>query len=176
MKVLNTMKNNGFLIDRQAGVVLIISLIMLLLITIIGLASSQVNNLEEKMAGNAKDQNLAFQAAEDALRSGEERIEAASSIDEFDGNKGLLGESDSIPDYFVSSVWENNQSVKFSPPVLKVIKQPRYFIKFMGENSGKGISVGDKPKPVAYFMVFAKGFGAQEGSQVFLKSFYAKRF
>lgn len=170
------MQRNSFSINRQDGVVLIISLIMLLLLTIIGLASSQVNNLEEKMAGNAKDQNLAFQSAEDALRSGEQRIEAASSVDEFNGNKGLLGESDSIPDYFALSVWENNQSVEFSPSVDNVIKQPRYFIKFMGESKGNGINVGDKAKPIAYFMVYASGFGAQKGSQIFLKSFYAKRF
>lgn len=56
---------------RQAGVVLVISLIMLLLLTLIGITASNVTGLEEKMAGNTRDENLAFQAAESALRAGE---------------------------------------------------------------------------------------------------------
>ena len=57
--------------NQQSGAVLIISLIMLLLLTLIGVTGSQVTGLEEKMAGNMRDQNLAFQAAETALRAGE---------------------------------------------------------------------------------------------------------
>jgi Tfp pilus assembly protein PilX len=56
---------------HQAGVVLVISLIMLLALTLIGVTSSNVTGLEEKMAANSKDVNLAFQAAEAALRAAE---------------------------------------------------------------------------------------------------------
>lgn len=56
---------------HQSGVVLIISLIMLLALTLIGITSSSVTGLEEKMAANNKDINLAFQAAEAALRAAE---------------------------------------------------------------------------------------------------------
>lgn len=54
--------------QTQAGVVLVISLIILLLLTIIGLFAMQTTALEEKMAGNLRDKSLAFQAAESALR------------------------------------------------------------------------------------------------------------
>ena len=54
--------------QTQAGVVLVISLIILLLLTIIGLFAMQTTALEEKMAGNLRDKNLAFQAAEFELR------------------------------------------------------------------------------------------------------------
>lgn len=57
--------------QRQSGVVLVISLIMLLALTLIGVTSSSVTGLEEKMAANSKDVNLAFQAAEAALRAAE---------------------------------------------------------------------------------------------------------
>jgi type IV pilus assembly protein PilX len=62
---------------HQSGVVLVISLIMLLLLMIIGVVGSQVTGLEEKMAGNSRDYNLAFQAAESALRVGEAATAAA---------------------------------------------------------------------------------------------------
>ena len=58
---------------HQSGAVLAISLIILLLLTLIGLTAAQVTGLEEKMAGNLRDRNLAFQAAESALRAGEEK-------------------------------------------------------------------------------------------------------
>ncbi len=59
---------NPSIAKHQSGVVLVISLIMLLALTLIGVTSSSVTGLEEKMAANTKDKNLAFQAAESALR------------------------------------------------------------------------------------------------------------
>ncbi|MCK0506287.1 pilus assembly PilX family protein [Aromatoleum anaerobium] len=58
-------------VPRQRGVVLVISLIMLLLLTMLGVSGMRGTTLEERMAGNMRDQNLAFQAAEAALRAGE---------------------------------------------------------------------------------------------------------
>lgn len=59
---------------HQSGVVLVISLIMLLALTLIGVTSSSVTGLQEKMAANSKDVNLAFQAAEATLRDVEANI------------------------------------------------------------------------------------------------------
>ena len=59
---------------RQNGAVLIVSLIMLLLLTLIGVTAMQTNGLEEKMAGNMLDRNIALQAAESALRDAERDI------------------------------------------------------------------------------------------------------
>jgi type IV pilus assembly protein PilX len=58
----------------QSGVVLVISLIMLLLLTVIGSTAMQTTSLEEKMAGNLRDKDLAFQAAESALRAAENNL------------------------------------------------------------------------------------------------------
>lgn len=57
--------------NSQQGAILIVALIMLLLVTIIGLASIRGTSLQERMAGNLRDQELALQAAEAALRKGE---------------------------------------------------------------------------------------------------------
>ncbi len=57
--------------NSQQGAILIVALIMLLLVTIIGLASIRGTSLQERMAGNLRDQELALQAAEAALRQGE---------------------------------------------------------------------------------------------------------
>jgi Tfp pilus assembly protein PilX len=74
--------------QQQSGVVLIVSLIMMLLLTIIGISGMSVTALEESMAANHRDRNIAFQAAEAALRAGEAKIEelranGAGSIQQF---------------------------------------------------------------------------------------------
>lgn len=53
------------------GSALIIALIMLLLLTILGIQGMRTNVLQERMAGNVRERNLAFQASEAALRAGE---------------------------------------------------------------------------------------------------------
>lgn len=68
---------------HQSGVVLIISLIMLLLLTLIGTSSMQTTSLEEKMAGNIRDRNLAFQAAESALNTAEASLNSPAVLPVF---------------------------------------------------------------------------------------------
>ena len=55
--------------NRERGVVLIIGLIMLMIITIISVAAIRTTTTDEKIAGNARDRDRAFQAAEAAVRS-----------------------------------------------------------------------------------------------------------
>ncbi len=59
----------------QRGSVLIVSLIFLLLLTIVGVSSMNMTNLEERMASNFRDHDMAFQAAEAALLEAEDFVE-----------------------------------------------------------------------------------------------------
>ena len=81
-KIHNTI-NKPFIVRYQNGAVLFISLIFLLIMTIIGITAMKTTVLEEKMASNTKNRNLALQAAEAALRAGELQI-ANNSITAFD--------------------------------------------------------------------------------------------
>ena len=65
---------------RQRGAVMITALMILLLMTIFGISTMDTNILEEKMAGNMRDRNTAFQAAESALRAAEIWIAAQTSM------------------------------------------------------------------------------------------------
>jgi type IV pilus assembly protein PilX len=67
-------------VRRQSGLVLFISLVLLLVLTITGLSGVQTTSLEQRMARNAHDRMLAFQAAESALRDAE-RFVADPEID-----------------------------------------------------------------------------------------------
>ena len=62
----------SFLISshRQAGVALITGLIFMVVLTLLALAAMRTTTLEERMAGNARDRDMALQSAEAALRAG----------------------------------------------------------------------------------------------------------
>lgn len=70
------MKNrcSGFPCVYQSGAVLIVALIILLLLSIIGVSGMRGVGLQENMAGNLRDGNLALQASEAALREGENYV------------------------------------------------------------------------------------------------------
>ena len=59
---------------RQAGSALIIGLTILLLMLILGTAGMRTTIMEERMAGNTRDYNNAFQAAEVGLIDGEQDV------------------------------------------------------------------------------------------------------
>ncbi|WAH59645.1 PilX N-terminal domain-containing pilus assembly protein [Pseudomonas sp.] len=58
----------------QQGMVLLVALVMLLLITMIGVSSMHNATLQEKMASSVQTRNTTFQAAEAALRAGENAV------------------------------------------------------------------------------------------------------
>lgn len=65
--------NSG--LKKQHGVSLSIVLILLLIMTLLGLASMRGALMQEKMSANQFDRSLGFQAAEAALRTAEARLE-----------------------------------------------------------------------------------------------------
>lgn len=58
----------------QRGAVLIVSLMLLLVMTLLGLGASQSTRMQERMAGNQRDMELAMQGAEAGLRASESRV------------------------------------------------------------------------------------------------------
>src|SRR5262245_66634802 len=63
---------------RQRGAVLVVSLLLLLVMTVLALGASQATRMQERMAGNARDRDMAMQSVEAALRAGERYIGAPS--------------------------------------------------------------------------------------------------
>jgi type IV pilus assembly protein PilX len=57
--------------SRQHGAVLIVALMFLIVLTLLGLSAMTGTTLEERMAGNNRDYNMALQAAEATMRDAE---------------------------------------------------------------------------------------------------------
>jgi type IV pilus assembly protein PilX len=153
--------------QHQSGAVLIVSLIMLLLLTLIGVTGSQVTGLEEKMAGNSRDYNLAFQAAESALRAGE----AAST---------------GSPVFYTGSTqpinWANAAVTTYSGGTLTGIYQnPVYIIESLPTTyskigAGESLEAGALPSSTSIFWyrITARGMGGTANALVTLQSIYRR--
>lgn len=64
--------------SKQQGISLIVVLIILIVITLLGLASVRGTLLRERMSANMYDRSLAFQSAESALRQAENAVRTAA--------------------------------------------------------------------------------------------------
>lgn len=64
----------GLNLPRQDGAALVIGLIMLFLVTMLSITAMRTSALEERMASHTSERALAFQAAEAALRQGEQYL------------------------------------------------------------------------------------------------------
>ena len=96
--------------SRQSGAVLVVSLVILLVVTMLAISSMQSSSLEERMAGNTNDRNLAFQSTESALREAEVFVEGISSLGNFTGSAGLFGRTDAEPSYADAATWSSTRS------------------------------------------------------------------
>lgn len=63
---------------REQGAALIVSLIIMVIMTMLGLAAIRGVTQQERMAGNSQSRSISFQAAEKALRDIEQAIEATT--------------------------------------------------------------------------------------------------
>ena len=63
--------NERTFLCRESGSALVVSLILLVVLTMLGVQGMRTNVMQERMAGNMRERSLAFQAAEAALREGE---------------------------------------------------------------------------------------------------------
>ncbi len=66
--------------SRQQGVTLFTALIFLIMLTLLGANAAQISILEERMAGNARNRDLAFQAAEAALAYARDNLNQGNQI------------------------------------------------------------------------------------------------
>ena len=142
--------------DEQ-GSVLIIALIFLVVLTLLTLSTSQTTVMDERMAGNSKDRQLALQATEAATRDAEHFLESFVSLAAFTGAGGLLRTSDPEPNYWDASQWTAGNSMAYRQTIAGVASQPRFIIKMLGEivplNNTRSLNMG--------------GYGQQEGGKTY---------
>ena len=183
----------------QRGMVLVTSLVILLVLTLLGLAAIQNTSLEERMAGNMRSESVALQAAEAALREGESWIfnrtamlipvpysaRAADSV-------WPLNEPELVKNLNATSWWEewtttewqeNNYTTALTDALLytgsssDAVPPPRYLIEERGL-AKESIVVGQQGDfaGTMFYQVTARGVDAGGRSEVVVRSTYGRRF
>ncbi|MCZ6618316.1 MAG: PilX N-terminal domain-containing pilus assembly protein [Gammaproteobacteria bacterium] len=168
--------------SKQAGVTLIISLVMLLVLTIAGVSAVQTTSIEERMARNTHDRLIAFQAAESALREGERFLQNNVNSTALFTDGGANGLWTTAP-FNAQERWKGNiwgagspQSVEVSAAVLGVAQQPRFIVEWLAtvqreENpSLLGSSYSAVFDRIEVFRVTARGVGGSPNARVMLQS------
>jgi type IV pilus assembly protein PilX len=175
---------------RERGAVLVISLVILMVMTVVGVTAMRGTALEERMAGNLRDGVLAFEAAEAALRAASEAADSWTSIPPAacDGSQEIFERqsrcgNDSLPvspdasDLYANGNRQDGVVQLPEDEIPGVAVQPMYAIQdtaFVPDDlSPEGLA---KRIGTDYYAVTALGLGSTEQSTAMLQAVIAKRF
>lgn len=165
---------------RQRGVVLVVSLLMLLVLTLIGLAATRASTVEQRLTTNQHDLAVATQGAEAALRDGESLLNSAG-LPDFAQNTGGA--------YTASTMTVDWKTINWDDPAATLAYEgafgstgvpaqtPRYFVVLtnMPVNTlGTSQSTQDAEGSETVYYVYAHSYGLSTNSSVVLQSTYAR--
>ena len=180
-------------INKQQGSVLIISLLLLIVTTLLGLSSMNNTIMEEKMAGNLRQQNLALQSSESTLREAEAWLAGLNknTRPDADDSSGSLiwikdapeGNGSGVPTSPTGMWWTNDavwtsQGTSYNNPASAAELSGQYLIEEL-DAVPDTMNVGqqtDTQSVREYFQVTALGRGIDGRSRAYLRSSFARRF
>lgn len=151
--------------QRQHGATLVISLIFLVLLTLVGVTAMQSTILQERMAGNSRERNIAFQAGEIGLRDAEVFLVGKSVWDFTSACTGGKCAQGSMPSWSTYA-WDGSKDVLAGTTVPSVGGQPRYFAEYAGQVKCATCSGGW----TTVYRSRTRSVGINTTTQVFLES------
>ena len=171
----------------QRGVALVFALVMLLVLGMLGAVAMQTALLEERMAGASADREIAFQAAEAALRDGQ--AYAFGTLSQGSGfsaacTGGLCLPSSTAAGVWDTVDWQGPQPIVYgsrtgAAPIAGVRQPPRYLVELfppVPPGPGASASIGSKPAQAGgtAFRITALAWGRKPGTQVMLQSVFVR--
>ena len=169
--------------SQQRGIALVVGLMMLVILAIISISAITTTTLDESMAGNMRDRELAFQAAESALRHAENQLAvlpfacghddvappAASYIDVTAADSSTLRIWDRAasgkPDPWDDDSWAH--ATTYNNDLLGLAQQPRYVIEQLTFDAADNSAV---------YRITARGVGSSPLSRSVVQSHFRKIF
>ncbi|WP_418648733.1 pilus assembly PilX family protein [Thauera butanivorans] len=148
--------------DRQRGAALIIGLIMLLILTLLGVTAISNVTLQERMSGSLMDRNLAFQAAEMALRRAEDHVNKKNNANlDVETGTAVYDLNTDTPQPAPSDIDAWDDGYLSAPAIDGISSAPRYRIE-------RQIKVSDSQP--AIYRLSAIGYGNRPGTTVVLQT------
>jgi len=173
-------------ITQQRGSALVVSLSILLILTILGVSAMRTTSLEEKMAGNARDTQVAFEAAEAAMRQAETYLNTIANLNDFvaAGTGGYYTSKGAGPEaWTVETNWTNaarhNSVIGYN--TAQVGAAPKYIIQMVDSNltldetpeQGGGYN-GPPIREIGVFQITTRGTGISPNSRAVIQSFFGR--
>jgi len=166
---------------REAGAVLITGLIFMTLVMLIALSVMRSATLEGRMAANARNRQLALEAAEAVVRDAELSLFAAAPFNPFDVTafvadctNGYCGAPGSGTPRWQTVTWTDAAKTRTfasaGSNLAGISNQPSYIVEMVGNEGGQG----QKICPKLLFRITARGVG-NDGSEVFVEDVYRHR-
>lgn len=171
----------------QRGISLVIVLLFLLVMSVLGVTAIRTSNLEEKMSGNERDRELAFEAAEATLRDAERDVFLNVSVGSPFSDPCVNGlclppaGGASIADIVnwdggVPRVYGASSGAGVYPIALS--RAPRYVVELLPDMPPCPLCSEDMRKPApggTPFRITATAWGRRASTQVQLQVVYVKR-
>ena len=168
--------------QRQRGATLVVALIILVVLTLLGVTAMQGATMQERMAGNARDVNVAFQAAEAALRDGEGFLANTVVLPAFNGDLGLYR----APDVGDPRPWEiggfdwgnDNDARQYEDDDFGGAEAPAYVIEELQvtpQSEGGEIGLGLPTPAERLYRVTARGVGGNPNTIVILQTVFKRQ-
>lgn len=161
---------------HQSGSVLIVALGLTLLVSAMVVSAVQRAGLQQKMAANLKDKELSFQAAEAALKQGENFIVKSTELELF----GIFDDTEGLYTYnknrdFISDDSWNKMSKRKADKLHQVRSNPVYIVEELPEVRELDDSL-EIPRPISshYYRVTAKSNGGTDSAKTVLQIMYKK--
>jgi type IV pilus assembly protein PilX len=171
-------------VHRQRGAILVTSMLLLLVLTVLGIAMIKMTNMQERMSGNTRDLNVALQAAEAALRDGERILDPfinANIPPLTSGGGCLICEPGALPiaiDVPGEYDWAadaNEYGVDGTQEFEDLAEDPYFTIEetaFVADDLGRGINYGMDGR--FFYQVSARSTGISGLTNVVLQTTYAR--
>ena len=151
-------------VTRRAGIALFICLVVLFALGVAGVSASQTVSLEVRMARNGHDGELALEAAESALREGEDLLAASGFDPAMPGLYPGAGFGGPEP-WSQPGTWEGAGS-RVGSPLPGVAEPPRFIVERVA-------SWTDPGGVTEVFRVTAHAVGGTRQARVMLQSTFA---
>jgi type IV pilus assembly protein PilX len=172
---------------NQRGAILVTAMLLLLVLTIIGITAAQMTRMQERMAGNLRDQNLAFQGSEAGLRDGEalirSRIARPDTCTEapcaFWTRGTLAGISAENQDWWDDNATElepDGDRSTVTHDMAELEADPQFVVEALGFVSDS-LTVGHAPPEGRdFYQVTGRSTGGSGSATTVLRTTYARRF
>lgn len=155
----------------QCGIALPIVLIFLVVMLLLGVTAIRNVTLGEKMAGNQRNQQLAFQAAEKALRYCENAMQGTVPT----GGATPAKQTPATPNLWdVAANWSSASAVSVAVPTVSgdgLASAPRCMVEDVTNTLAPLAAEVQVDSTVVAYRITARGTGGTDSAVVMLQSF-----